>query len=67
LLADKMGGGSGDNGASKDLPGGSGSGIGSRQVSSSEGGSPLTGSDTDAVDGSDADDETDSKPKPAYR
>jgi hypothetical protein len=57
-----MGGGSGDKGASKDLPGGSGSGIGSRQVGSSEG-----GSDTVAVDGSDADDEIDSKPNPPCR
>jgi hypothetical protein len=56
-LVDNMGDGSGDKGASKDLPGGSGSGIGSRQVGSSEG-----GSDTEAVDGSDADDEIDSKP-----
>jgi hypothetical protein len=61
-LADNMGGGSGDKGATKDLPGGSSSGIGSRQVGSSEG-----GSDTEAVDGSDADDETDSKPKPPRR
>jgi hypothetical protein len=43
------------------------SAIGSRQASSSEGGSPLTGSDTEAVDDSDADDEIDSKPKPARR
>jgi hypothetical protein len=66
-LADNMGGGSGNEGTSKDLPGESGSGIGSRQASSSEGGPPLTGSDADAVDGSDTDDETDSKPKPARR
>jgi hypothetical protein len=52
-LAECMGGGSGDKGASKDLPGGSGSGMGSRQVGSSEGGSPLTRSDPEAVDGSD--------------
>jgi hypothetical protein len=61
-MADNIGGGSGDKGASKDLPGGSGSGIGSRQVGSSEG-----GSDREAVDGSDADDEIDSKPKPPCR
>jgi hypothetical protein len=36
--------------------------MGSRQVGSNEGGSP--GSDTEAVDGSDTDDETDSKLKP---
>jgi hypothetical protein len=63
-LADNMGGGSGDKGALKDLPCGSGSGMGSRQVGSSEGGSPVTGSDTYAVDGSDADDEPNGKPKP---
>jgi hypothetical protein len=61
-LADSMGGGSGDKGASKDVPGGSGSGIGSRQVGSSE-----EGSDTEAVDGSDADDEADSRPTPLRR
>jgi hypothetical protein len=66
-LADNMAGGSGDKGASKDLPGGSGSEIGSRQVGSSERGSPLTGSDTEAVAGSDADDEIGSKPKPPRR
>jgi hypothetical protein len=66
-LAENMGGGSGDKGASKDLPGGSGSGIGSRQVGSSERGSPLTRSDTEAVDGNDADDKTDGKPKQPRR
>jgi hypothetical protein len=61
-LADNMGGDSSGKGASKDLPGGSGRGIGSLQVGSSEG-----GSNTEAVYVSDADDETDSKPKPPRR